>query len=89
VVLASFVIDLKAELARKGNRRIVEVNVRLFKVASRCSYIENYEPFPKDKDGLDSIGSIPATASNTSTRHRTGSAITIPVHHPEALIHAR
>lgn len=32
VVLISFVIDLKAELARKGNRRIVEVNMRFVKL---------------------------------------------------------
>jgi hypothetical protein len=85
-VLASFVIDLKAELARKGNRRIVEVNVRLFKLQVGSRISRTMKPFPKDKDGLDSIGSIPATAS---TRHRTSSAMTIPVYHPEALIHAR
>jgi len=32
VVLISFVIDLKVELVRKGNRRIVEVNMRFVKL---------------------------------------------------------
>jgi hypothetical protein len=82
--LTSFV-DLKAE----STKRVIEDKDEVGPVVIGCSYIEDDEQFQKPGEGLNSVGPIPSTTSNTSTCNWASSAITGPAQYPKTLSHTR